>query len=432
MDDYSRYYLSDNPFPETAVIDPLSTDIRVNGGIFHEGIFRKEIEDLRRKTGQGVNVIYLSGIEFDRGIGKSALMIHQLQSLKGEDGSTCIYVRCDEKDKPRDAARKVVEQWHCCGDMWGAFKAAFIEYGHSRGDPLLAPDAVKRLFADFPTPPDKLPLSRYTHMRDSEKVAEAFANWLATRVKTGNRVLLTLTSDYLSEPTAFLESIKGRSVDPIDLYEACLKFLDGFGYKHHYIFLDQFEDMVMGTSKASMGKFALEMKSIIRVSAGKAILFVTLHPNSETYLMIGAAKDMLGVAPLDAVHRINVMILDTKGESAISLAEEYFKHFRVEEAPYASYPVEPELLEFMCYMNGGLIRAFLQQLHNALDYGLGAGYPELTLKYAREHSLEVLGKEVDQRLIERFNKHKGRVTPPGPPTRSLGGLMKDFKEEERK
>jgi hypothetical protein len=432
MDDYSRYYLSDNPFPETAVIDPLSSDIRVNGGIFHEGIFRKEIEDLRKKTGQGVNVIYLSGIEFDRGIGKSALMIHELQTLRGEEGSTCIYVKCDEKDKPRDAVRKVVEQWHCCGDLWRAFKAAFTEYSRSKGDPLLTPDAVERLFADFPTPPDKLPLSRYTHTRDSEKVAEVFAAWLATRVKTGNRVLLTLTSNYLSEPTEFLESIKGRSVDPIDLYEACLKFLDCFGYKRHYVFLDQFEDMVMGTSKASMGKFALEMKSIIRASAGKAILFVTLHPNSETSLKIPAAQDMLGVAPLDAIHRINVMILDTKGDSAISLAEEYFRRFRVGEAPYASYPVQPELLEFMGYMNRGLIRGFLQQLHNALDYGAGAGYPELTLEYAREHSLEVLGREVDQKLIDGFNKHKGKVTPPGPPIRSLGGLMKDFKEEDRK
>jgi hypothetical protein len=428
MDDYSRYYLSDNPFPETAVIDPLSSDIRVNGGIFHEGIFKKEIEDLRRKTGQGVNVIYLSGIEFDRGIGKSALMIHQLQSLKGQDGSTCIYVRCDEKDKPRDAARKVVEQWHCCGDLWGAFKAAFTDYSRSKGDSLLAPDAVERLFADFPTPPDKLPLSRYTHTRDSEKVAEAFANWLATRVKTGNRVLLTLTSDYLSEPTEFLESIKGRSMDPIDLYEACLKLLDGFGYRRHYVFLDQFEDMVMGTSKASMGKFALEMKSIIRASADKAILFVTLHPNSETYLNIPAAQNMLGVAPLDAVHRINVMILDTKGDSAISLAEEYFRRFRVGDAPYASYPVEPELLEFMCYMHRGLIRGFLQQLHNALDYGVGNGFPELTLGFAKEHSLDVLGREVDQKLVDGFNKNKGKAAVPG---RSWSGVMKGFKEEEK-
>jgi len=432
VSEYSRYYLSDNPFPAAAVIDPQSPDVRVNGGIFHEGIFSKEIENLRRKTEQGVNVIYLSGIEFDRGIGKSALMIHHLQNLRGEAESTCVYVKCNEKDKPRDAARRVVEQWHRCGDLWNAFKAAFLDYCRSKGDTLLTPDAVERLFVDFPTPTNRLPLNRYTHTRDSSKVAEGFAAWLSARLKVSNRALLTLASDYLSEPTAFLDSILGRSVDSIELYEACLRFLDGFGYRRHYVFLDQFEDMIMGTSRSSMGKFALEMKSLIRASAGNATIFVTLHPNSETSLKIPAAQDMTGVAPLDAVHRIDVMILDTRGDSAIGLAEEYFRHFRTGEVPYASYPVEPELLEFMCYTNRGLIRGFLQQLHNALDYGAGVGYPELTLEYAREHPLEVLGREVDQKLVDGFNKHKGRVTPPGPPIHSLGGLMKDFKEEDRK
>ena len=428
MADYSKYNLSDNPFPETAVIDPLSEDVRVNGGIFHEGIFSKEIENLRRKTEQGVNVIYLSGIEFDRGIGKSALMIHHMQSLKGGAGSTCVYVRCGEKDKPRDAARKVVEQWHCCSDLWESFKVAFTEFSRSQGDSLLAPDAVEKLFIDFPKLPNRLPLSRYTHTRDSRKIADAFASWLASRIKTGTRSLAVFARDYLSEPAEFLESIRGRSVDPIDLYEACIKFLGSFGYGRHYVFLDQFEDMVMGTSKASMGKFALEMKSIIRASAGNVIIFVTLHPNSETSLKIPAAQDMTGVAPLDAVHRIDVMILDTKGDSAIGLAGEYFRHFREGDAPYATYPVEPELLDFMCYMNRGLIRGFLQQLHNALDYGVGNGWPELTFEYAREHSLDVLGREVENKTVDAFYKKKGRVSPPSLAGRSWAGVVKGYKD----
>ena len=409
MADYSNYYLKDNPFPETAVIDPFSDDIRMNGSIFHEGVFRKEIESLRRKTEQGVNVIYLSGIEFDKGIGKSALMINHMRSLREMPGSTCVYVRCSEKDKPRDAARKVVEQWHRSGYLWEAFKAAFTEFSMVRGDPLLASDAVVELFKAFPHLPERLPLSSYTHMRDSRRIAEAFAVWAAEKVKTGAVGLKALAIDYLSAPLEFCESIKGKTIDHIGLYEDCSRFLSTFGYSRHYVFLDQFEDMVMGTSKAGMGKFALEMKSIIRASTGAASIFVTLHPNSETSLKVPAAQDMRGVAPLDTVHRIDVMVLDTKGDSAIHLAEEYFKRFRVGEPPYATYPVEPELLEFMCYLKRGLIREFLQLLHNALDYGVGNGYPELTFDYAREHSTDVLGREVDQRTIEDFNRHKGRA-----------------------
>jgi hypothetical protein len=428
LSDYSKYFLSENPFPETAVIDPQSADPRVNGGIFHEKIFSKEIENLQRKTQQGVNVIYLSGIEFDRGIGKSALMIHHLQKLRVESGSTCVYVRCDEKDKPRDAVRRVVEQWHCCGDLWGSFKPPFLEFSQSRKDSLLAPDAVERMFMDFPSIPEKLPLSRYTHIRDSSKIAEAFTTWLISKIKVSNRSLSILSGDYLSEPSSFLDSINGRSVDTIELYGACLKFLETFSHKRQYVFLDQFEDMVMGTSKASMGKFALEMKSIIRASAGSANIFVTLHPNSETSLKIPAAQDMTGVAPLDGVHRIDVMVLDTKGNSAIGLTEEYFKHYRAGIAPYPTYPVQPDLLEFMCYVNRGLIRYFLQQLHNAIDYGERNGYPELTLEYAKSHALDVFGRELDQKLLDGFNKAKGKNTPP---TRSLSGLVKGFKDEEK-
>ena len=188
--------------------------------------------------------------------------------------------------------------------------------------------------------------------------------------------------------------------------------------------------MVMGTSKSTMNKFALEMKSIIRASSGPTSIFVTLHPNAEMSLKIPAAQDMTGVVPLDSVHRIDVMVLDTKGDSAISLAEEYFQSFRIGEPIYKTYPVEPELLEFICYLNRGLIRGFLQQLHNTLNYGVNNGYPELTFEFAKQHPLEVLGKEMDERIIENFNKHKGKVTATNISSRSIGKLIKDFKENQ--
>jgi hypothetical protein len=237
-----------------------------------------------------------------------------------------------------------------------------------------------------------------------------------------------LADSYLSTPSEFCEGIKGKSVDSIALYEGCSRFLASFGYGRHYVFFDQFEDMIMGTTKAGIGKFALDMKSIIRASSGAASIFVTLHPDSENRLRLQTAQDMTGVAPLDTVHRIDVMILDTRGDSAIRLAEEYFKHFRVGDSPYSTYPVEPELLEFMCYLERGLIRRFLQLLHNALAFGIGNGYPELTMEYARAHSTDILGKEVDQKTIDDFNAHRGRPVAPEPTGRSWGGAVKGFKE----
>jgi len=428
VSDFSKYFLKENPFPETAVIDPLSDDIRVNGGIFHEGIFRKEIESLRQKTEQGVNVVYLSGIQFDRGIGKSALLINHMSFLKGRPGTTSAYVRCGEKNKPRDIARKVVEQWHCRGYLWEAFKAAFIEFSKAKGDPLLAPDAVEELLRVHAEMPERLPLNLYTHIRDKEKLAKAFAGWAANRIKVDTALLNPLLENYLSTPADLLESMKGTKPDSIEFYGACSKLLTAFGFNRHFVFLDQFEDMVMGTSKSGIGVFSLAMKNLIRLSSGSTNIFVTLHPNSEQNLRTPAAQDLTGVAPLDAVHRIDVMVLDTRGDSAISLAEEYFRHFRTGAPPYPTFPVEAELLEFICYMNRGKIRDFLQQLHHCLDYGAGNGWPEFTFEYAKGNPLNVLGREIGERDIEGFRKHRGKVAPGSGGGRSLSGLVKEFKK----
>jgi hypothetical protein len=432
LSDFSQYNLKENPFPETAVIDPLSEDIRLNGDIFYEPIFKKEIENLQRKTTQGTNVVYLAGIQFDRGIGKSALMINHMRRLKCSTECTCAYVRCNEKEKPKDVVRKVIEQWHYCGYLWEAFKIAFLAFSKAQNDLLLAPDAVESLFRANCTMPETLPLSLYTHTRDNERAATLFTNWASSNVKASSKGLAILAKEYLSSPTNFVKTIESKTIDIFDLYEACLRLLTSFRYKRHYIFLDQFEDLIMGTSKASINKFALEMKSFIRASSGLATIFVTLHPNSETSLRVPAAQDMTGVAPLDAVHRIDVMVLDTKGDSAILLAEEYFRRFRISNSPYTTYPIEPELLEFICYLQRGLIRGFLQQLHNALVFGVNNGYPELTYNYAKDHPLEILGRELDQRTIDGFNRHKGRLITENDSNRGISQLIKDFKQNESK
>ena len=430
MSDFSKYYLKENPFPETAVIDPLSDDIRLNGDIFYEPIFKKEIENLVKKTNQGTNVVYLAGIQFDRGIGKSALMINHMRHLKCSTDCTSVYVRCNEKEKPKDAVRKVIEQWHYCGYLWEAFKKAFISFSKAQNDLLLTPDAVESLFNANSLIPNILPLSLYTHTRDNEKTAQLFASWASANIKASSKGLETLATDYLSTPVEFVNTIGSKTIDLFDLYEACSRLLSSFGFKRHYIFLDQFEDLIMGTSKSNINKFALEMKSFIRASSGLATIFVTLHPNSETSLRVPAAQDMTGVAPLDAVHRIDVMVLDTKGDSAIFLAEEYFRRFRINEAQYITYPIEPELLELISYLQRGLIRGFLQQLHCALDFGVNNGYPELTYDYAKHHPLEILGREIDQKTIDGFNRHKGRLIAENDSNRGIGKLIKDFKQSE--
>jgi len=429
--DFSDYLLRENPFPETAVIDPTSDDTRVNGSIFLEDVFHKEMESLRQKIDRMVNVIYIAGIKYDKGIGKSALLIHQWRRCQETKDSASVYVRCDVRDNPRDICRKIIEQWHKERYLWNVFNSIMIEFSRERGDPRLTPDAVKALFDAFLSPPLSLPLTLYTQITNAQVLGENLARWTSEKTGSGSEVLVEWFETYLSKPADFVKTLSGRRIDCIEAYRDFIRVLTAFGYKRHFVFLDQFEDMVMGTANTRMNLLSVSLKRIVEASAGRASVVVTLHPDSETKLRMQEARDLTGVAPLDAVHRVDVMLLDTKGDSASALAGEYLRYFRTGEPPYPTFPIKPELIEFISFMQQGIIRGLLQQLHNCLEYGRSANAPELTLEFALKHPLETLGREIEQRHLDNFQKMKGKqIIPIDAGSRPLHELITDFKKQE--
>lgn len=429
MSDLSRYFLRENPFPQTAVIDPSSDDPRINGSIFLEDIFRRAIDNLRQKTERGVNVVYIAGIQYDKGIGKSALMIHHWRECCNSDDTISLYLRCGERDSVRDICRKVLESWHRQDALWNTFRRVLIQFSKERKDPRLAEDAVEAMFNAFPHMPASLPLTLYTQVLNVKLVAENLAAWAAAQTNARKESLLPLFVCYLTKPSEFPEELKGRSIDVVELYQDFVKLMAGFGYNRHFLFLDQFEDMIMGTKKSGIGLLCVSMKRMIEASGDRVTVFVTLHPNSEDYLRMPQAKDLTGVAPLDGIHRVDVMLLDRRGESAVTLALEYFKYFRAGDPPYPTFPIRPELIEFVCFLHGGVIREVLQQLHNCLDHVAQTNMPELTLEYALKHSLEVFGKEVQVKTVEAFQRAKRQEPVGGTASRSLDQLVSDFKKK---
>jgi hypothetical protein len=413
------------------VVDPASDDARVNGSIFLEDIFHKEIESLRQKIDRMVNVIYIAGIKFDKGIGKSALLIHQWRKCLEMSDAASVYVRCDVHDTPRDICRKIIEQWHKECYLWKVFHSILTEFSHVKGDPRLAPDAVQALFDAHPSPPPSLPLTLYTQITNAKVLGENLARWASEKTGSGSDVLIEWFETYLTKPAELVKMLSGRRIDCIEAYRDIIRVMTFFGYKRHFIFLDQFEDMIMGTANTRINLLSVSLKRIVEVSAGRATVVVTLHPDSETKLRMQAAKDLTGVAPLDAVHRVDVMLLDTKGNSAIALAGEYLKYFRKGEPPYPTFPIKPELIEFISFMQQGIIRNLLQQLHNCLEYARLANIPELTLEFALKHPLEILGREIERRQIENFQKVKGiQILPTDAGSGPLHDLIADFKKRE--
>ena len=406
MVDYERYFLSGNPFPETAVIDPFSDDNRVNGSIFQASLFRDEIENLDLKTQRKINMTYLSGIQFVKGVGKSALLIHHWRKCRELPESSSIYLRCDEKDKPKDLCINIIDAWHRDGTLWQVFKTILLEYSETNKDPLLAPDAVKFLLDAHPDLPNHLPLNLYTQVRNEESLARSLTSYTLKKHRVNEKNLTLFFKSYLTEPVGYPTIFNSTKVDPIEVFGDFVSLLSAIGYERHYIFLDQFEEMIMGAEKRGIGRLCLGLKKMILSSKRSVCFFVTLHPSSDMYLKIQEATDLTGIAPLDTIHRVDVMVLDTRGDAALTLAEEYFKHFRTREAPYTSYPVEQELVELICFLQQGNIRGFLQQMHNCIEYGLMLELPEISLSFALDNPLDIFGREISTTLLDKFNDRK--------------------------
>jgi hypothetical protein len=96
-----------------------------------------------------------------------------------------------------------------------------MTFSRAQDDPFLTTDAIEQLFKANPQMPEKLPLSLYTHVRDTEKTASIFANWAEAKVKASRADLTILAKSYLSSPPCFIDAAKGKSIDLISLYEAC-------------------------------------------------------------------------------------------------------------------------------------------------------------------------------------------------------------------
>jgi hypothetical protein len=72
-----------------------------------------------------------------------------------------------------------------------------------------------------------------------------------------------------------------------------------------------------------------------------------------------------------------------------------------------------------------LLRSIVQ------TFVLNAHFPELTLEYAYQHPLDVLGREISQRDIDGYHNYRGEPMAPEPTGRSWGGAIKGFKETNK-
>jgi len=408
IENYESYLLRENPFPQVATVDPEKNDIRVNGTIFQEEILSEEVSALRDKIDKKTAMIYVAGLKFDKGIGKSALMVHQWRRLWAKPNTTSVLVRCNPKDRSTDLALAIVRKWHDQNYLWEATHRLFSRFAKERNDVRISSDNIDMMFNAYQRPPGKLPLTLYTHVSSPERLAKTMALWVSSLGNQLNPLFLEQFFNlYLTQPAELpgkIAKFKTRELDEVGIYANLLELLFHSGFLENFVFLDQLEDAIMPCPAGRIGEFCLDMKRMVEAGIGRTVTVVTLHPDSEMKLDTQAAQHLLKVAPLDSAHRVDVIALEVTGNETLDLAADYMNHFREGPPAYPTWPLHPDVIRYVSFLKDGNMRGILQQLHECLKFAASNGNPEITLDYVLENHEGTLGALKNPDLYEEFRR----------------------------
>lgn len=398
MSSYKEYHLSDNPFPTTPILNPNSDDDRINGTIYNPDIMADEIQSFRSKIRRRPPLIYVENSVFERGVGKSALMVKQWQQLQKQEGVTSIYIRSEQKFKPADFAARFISQWHQDGYLWPAVLntlAACVKE-NPRGEITVA--GTERFAETFPRLPLRVISLSYFNVFNPDQLITDLAVWAHRR--GGDELPLELAhaffQSYLTDPRAFPDTyskvLRKYRWDNITMIAAVYHLLKLAGYKYHYLFLDQFEDVVHGLSGKSLITFNTEMRRLIEASIGRATLVVSLHPGATNTLSGDEGGDITSIAPLDQRHVVDVSSLTEEGAS--QLAQTYLDHFRLTEPPppYSLYPFTIEAIKDVYRAAKGNIRACLQAFNYAIEKGVDEDCSIIDRDFLVKHHPDITGR----------------------------------------
>ncbi len=394
MNNYERYYLSDNPFPSTPILDPGSEDDRVNGKIYNPHIRETEIISFESKIRQRLPLIYIENSEFERGVGKSALLVQQWRQLQIQSDVTSIYFRSIEGMRPGDFASKIIDRWHAEGHLWVVLLQILTSYVTNASQAEM-PSAGLALFKERYTilPQRPIYLSNFTVFNPNRLITDLAA---LVHEKAHDYLSIDLAKSffetYLTEPNRFLQILKKQKSNNITMLAGIYHLLKMGGFQYHYLFFDQFEDAVHGLTGKRLIDFNTEMRRLIEASMGSATITVTLHPGATQALSTHEGGDIRSIAPLDSRHVVDIGRLTIDG--AHQLATTYLDHYRIPGACQLDplYPFTSDAIVSIHQASEGNIRACLQALNYAIVCGMDANFVTIDGDFLVKHHTEITGK----------------------------------------
>jgi hypothetical protein len=398
MSYFEPYYLQENPFPATPLLDPSSDDDKVNGRIYNPHIREDEITSFESKIRQRPPLIYIENSVFERGVGKSALLVQQWRQLQKRAEVTSIYIRSNEKLKPADFASRLIERWHQEGHLWAVVLEVLATYVHGNPQSEMSQAGFhlfKEKLPELPTRP--FSLTHFNVFNPNRLIGDVAV--LAHR-QAGDHLNLDLAraffEAYLTDPNQFLQTyptvLRKQKSDHIAMLAGIYRLLKLGGYQYHYLFFDQFEDVVHGMTGKALITFNTEMRRLIEASLGQATITVTLHPGATQALSTHEGGDIRSIAPLDSRHVVDVRPLTREGAHQLALT--YLDHYRLPNSTPSDplFPFTTEALDDIHTASRGNIRACLQAFNYAIVCGMDANYSHIDRTFLVKHHTEVTGR----------------------------------------
>lgn len=397
MTGYDRYFLTDNPFPNDPSIDPLNPDKRKNGSIFNSDIRQRELHELQTKIESKLIMIYLRASFKVRGMGKSAIAVHEWRRLQQLPDVTSVYLDA-RAGGPKDFCGGIVRAWHDAGYLWNALKDMLQVHTKNDRTPAIDAEVVDDISQSNPSMPAAIDLRRYIYKGSVSSAIRKLTEWtLSTTQGVLPEVAESFFETYLSKPPDFVRVYttlkrKVKGYDEIDCFRSLLQMLRTSRYRHHYVFLDSFEYAIVGKGKGKeLVKFCSDMRRVLQAGTGFLTVGATIHLDANMLLKIPECSPLTEIAPNDPRYTVEIDRLEP--DQSAKLALTYLDNFRGEySAPDPLYPFDTDALALIHNEAEGNTRKILRILNFAIDEGRKIGFPPISKDMIQERHEEIVGK----------------------------------------
>ena len=407
-DNFKLLNLTENPFPQNPTIIIDDVDKKTNGMIHDTKIFETEHKKFEKLLEQKTNLIYVCGSQTVRGDGKSAFIAYHYRRIESNSDIISIFIQCTDRNgkvnNPDRFCREFLLKCEKKNYLWRSFSKLLVQFVKDHPSYGYAHSKFITMFSKFVTPPNQLPLQRYTKISNTKDLAKSFRDWLCDKCGCSQNIAQYFSSLYLEKPQDMQKQLQ-KSTNKIQEYDDILKILMFSGFLHVYIFLNQMEDALENVSTKITIEFTAGMRRIMEKSNGKATLICTIHPSSlRTILDNPQAKvNITSLAPMDDNHKIMLFPENiTKNSKIVGFISSYLSHFYSSKSVNNEItPFEKHVLEYTAQLSGGNLRDILRGMYNCINVALDQKISNIDVNFVKNNHKEIFDKEFSQEIFDK-------------------------------